>query len=65
MNNQPPMIYVSERTAWEYKHLIRDLSEAKAPTEEELNVLGKEGWELAGVFAESGTAYFYFKRPLD
>ena len=65
MNVQPPVVYVTEKTTWEYKHVSRSLSEGKAPTGEELNKLGKEGWELAGVFEESGTAHFYFKRPTD
>ena len=65
MNIQPPIVYVSEKTAWEYRQVSRSMSEGKAPTEEELNKLGKEGWELAGVFIESGTVHFYFKRPTD
>ncbi len=59
------MVYVSEKIVWEYKHLIRHLSENGAPTEEELNSLGKDGWELAGVFQEKETVHFYFKRPRD
>jgi hypothetical protein len=59
---QPPMVYVSETGTWEYKQLVCDLGEREALTENELNKLGAEGWELAGVFSESGKAYFYFKR---
>jgi len=65
MNIQPPIVYVNERTAWEYKYFSRNLSEGKALPEEELSALGEEGWELVGVFCESGTVHFYFKRPLD
>ena len=59
---QTPMVYVSELPKWEYKKVTRDLDEEEALTENELNELGKAGWELAGVFSESGRAYFYFKK---
>ena len=57
-----PLIYVQESTQWEYKQLICNLSKAAAPTAAELNTLGKEGWELAGVMTDAPFAYFYFKR---
>ena len=59
---QPPMVYVSEPTKWEYKKVTRDLDAEETLTENELNKLGKAGWELAGVISESGRAYFYFKK---
>ena len=59
---QPPIVYVSEPTKWEYKKVTRNLDEEEALTENELNELGKAGWELAGVISESGRAYFYFKK---
>jgi hypothetical protein len=40
-----PMVYVKDKTLWEFKLLTRNLSKEKAPSEEELNTLGKEGWE--------------------
>ena len=59
----PPMlVYVKEKSTWEYKLITRNLSKEEAPTEEELNGLGADGWELAGVFGDSPLAYFYFKR---
>lgn len=59
---QPPIVYVKEELFWEYKQLIRNLAKEKAPTEDELNTLGADGWELAGVFTDSPFVYFYFKR---
>lgn len=61
---QPPMIYVSEEPRWEYKQLVRNLEKEQPPTEAELNALGKEGWELAGVLNHSPLVYFYFKRSV-
>jgi len=58
----PPIVYVKEKTVWEYKQLIRNLAKEKAPAEDELNALGADGWELAGVFTDSPFVYFYFKR---
>jgi len=60
-----PMVYVKEKTIWEYKLLTRNLSKEEAPSEEELNRLGKEAWELAGVFTDSPFVHFYFKRMRD
>lgn len=57
-----PLIYVQKSTQWEYKQLICNLSKKAAPTAAELNTLGKEGWELAGVMTDAPFAYFYFKR---
>ncbi len=60
---QPPMVFVREEARWEYKHLARNLAEEPAPTEADLNALGAEGWELAGVFSDSLRVHCYFKRP--
>ena len=60
-----PIVYVKDKTVWEYKLLTRNLSKEEAPSEEELNKLGKEGWELAGVFTDSPFVHFYFKRLKD
>jgi hypothetical protein len=58
----PPVVYVTEKTIWEYKQVTRNLSTDTLPTEEELNRLGKDGWELVGILNNSGFAYLYFKR---
>jgi hypothetical protein len=42
--------------------LVRDLTKEKAPAEDELNTLGAEGWELAGLFTDTPFVYFYFRR---
>ena len=45
--------------------LTRNLAKQEGPSEEELNTLGKDGWELAGIFTDSPNVYFYFKRLKD
>lgn len=57
-----PLIYVHKSASWEYKQLIRNLGKEEAPNAAELNTLGKEGWELAGVTTDAPFVYFYFKR---
>jgi hypothetical protein len=49
----------------EYKLLTRNLSKEEAPSEEEFHRLGKEAWELAGMFTDSPLVHFYFKRLKD
>ena len=43
-----------------YKLLIVDKSHYNKEISEKLNILGKEGWELAGVAGK----WFYFKREI-
>ncbi len=38
-----PIEYVKDKTVWEYRLLTRNLSKEEAPSDEELNTLGKEG----------------------
>lgn len=54
----PPMIYVQKHIQWEYKQLVRNLGKAIAPTADELNTLGQEGWELTGVTTDAAFATF-------
>jgi hypothetical protein len=54
---QPQMVYVYEKQRWEYKVIVQS-----AVSEEELNALGAEGWELVGIVALPETRQFYFKR---
>ena len=61
MTTHVPMVYVREKLRWEYQRLDR----VEAPTAEELNALGAEGWELAAVLRMDSRAYFYFKRSAD
>ena len=58
----PPIVYVSENTVWQYKQITRKLSESNMPNEDELNQLGKDGWELVSVLNHADVLYFYFKR---
>jgi hypothetical protein len=55
------MIHVA--LAWSYRHVQRPLAEVARFSEAELDELGAEGWELAGVTAAGDTAHFFFKRP--
>jgi len=57
-----PMVYVKDRIVWEYKVVSRNVSKQDMPSEEELNKLGKEGWELTGMFSDNPFVYLYFKR---
>ena len=58
-----PMVYVRDRTVWQYKVLSRDVP--LSPSEEELNALSKKGWELTAVLSQSTVTHFYFKRMKD
>ena len=46
------------RTTWEYK-----VPNASWLPEEQLNELGAQGWELAGMTFDGSNTHFYFKRP--
>jgi hypothetical protein len=56
----PPWVPVTPR--WEYKELVRSLEADALPTVQELDHLGADGWELAGVANETGRVHLYFKR---
>jgi hypothetical protein len=58
---QPPNVYVYERQQWEYQVVKKTGGEPDMP-EDELNALGKHGWELAGVVPVQSGAHFVFKR---
>ena len=58
----PPIVYVRENVRWEYKTVERELPAGPAIDEAELNALGGEGWEMAGVLAHGNRVSFYFKR---
>ncbi|HBY93251.1 MAG: hypothetical protein M5U01_42620 [Ardenticatenaceae bacterium] len=59
---QVPIIYVKDGPVWEYMRLIRRLSQANIPDENELNTLGTSGWELAAIFADTPFMYLDFRR---
>jgi len=57
---QPPLVFVAP--AWEYRHLVRDLSTEGLPSDAELNVLGADGWELVSLLADGRNVHLYWKR---
>lgn len=57
---QPPVVYVAP--VWEYKHLHRPVGSDAPLSEEELNALGADGWELTAVVPGPTGTHFYFKR---
>ena len=65
MGSITPMVYVKENVIWQYKLLVRNLSTERAPNEDELNNVGKDGWELTGIVANHPLVYFYFKKLKD
>ena len=56
---QTPYVYMT--ATWEYHRVQR--SQGQSLTVEELNALGKEGWELVGISTGPDESHFYFKRP--
>ncbi len=56
----PPWVPITPR--WEYKELVRNLESEPLPAEDDLDMLGNDGWELAGVANEGSRVHFYFKR---
>jgi hypothetical protein len=57
-----PMVTVRDEPKWEYRRILRNLRHEEAPTEDELNAMGADGWELTGIFSDSPFLYLYFKR---
>jgi hypothetical protein len=58
-----PMVTIRDEPRWEYRRITRNLRTEEAPSEDELNRLGDEGWELTGLFSDSPFLYLYLKRP--
>ena len=56
---EPPFVPVEPR--WEYKRVTREAGSGLL-SEAELNALGAERWELAGVVPAGAEVHFYFKR---
>jgi hypothetical protein len=59
---QPHMVDVSEPLKWEYKQVTQDVEKEGPLSEDDLNVLGVQGWELASTLAVLPLAHYYFKR---
>jgi hypothetical protein len=59
---QPPTVYVYEKQGWEHKVLSSTSAYEPPLTEDELNALGKNGWELVAVVPLPNRIQFYMKR---
>lgn len=57
-----PTVFVYEKQRWEYKLINKDTTGEARLTEDELNALGKDGWELVGVVPLGDAVQFFFKR---
>lgn len=62
---RPPMVYVEKLLKWEYKQVVRNLENEKPLEETELNALGADGWEMAGIAQQPPLTYYYFKRQVE
>jgi hypothetical protein len=54
-------LFVPVDPRWEYKAVVRAAGE-ELPSEADLNALGADHWELAGVASIRSRVHFYFKR---
>lgn len=59
---QPPTVFVYERQGWEYKVITKHTVDDPRVVEDELNALGKDGWELVGTVPLSNAVQFCLKR---
>lgn len=57
---EPPSVWVEPR--WEYRDVVRRVTDEVPLSEAELNALGQERWELTGVIPIGGAVHYYFKR---
>ena len=62
---RPPMVYIKESLKWEYKQIVRNLKKEGTLSDEELNAIGAEGWEMSGIAQQPPLTYFYFKRLVE
>ena len=58
---QPPTVYVYERQEWEYR-VVTKAPDEPALCVDDLNVLGRDGWELVGVVPLQTRVQLVFKR---
>jgi hypothetical protein len=56
---EPPQVAFQPR--WEYKEIVRDAG-GELLSEAELDALGAQHWELAGIAPAGIRVHFYFKR---
>ena len=57
---EPPLVWVEPR--WEYRDVVRRVSDEGPLSEAELNAFGADRWELAGVVPMGEVVHYYFKR---
>ena len=57
---EPPLVWVEPR--WEYRVVVRHVSDEGPLSEAEFNGLGAEHWELTGVMPIGMFVHYYFKR---
>jgi hypothetical protein len=57
---EPPMVYVEP--TFEYKQVSREMGDGAPISDDELDELGRAGWELVSVINDGRAAHFYFKR---
>ncbi len=57
-----PMVPLRDDSVWEYRRIERNVRTESAPSEDELNALGQNGWEVAGMYFDSPMLYLYLKR---
>ena len=60
---QQPTIYVYEKQTWEYKVVSWSATEDASASADELNALGKDGWEMVAIVPLADRLQFYLKRP--
>ena len=59
---QPPIVYVYERQQWEYRIVTSDAAGEPTLSEDTLNALGHDGWEMVGVVHLRDKIQILFKR---
>jgi hypothetical protein len=59
---QVPTVFVYEKQRWEYRVLSKNAAEQSTVTEDELNALGQDGWELVGLVSSPNSVQLYLKR---
>jgi len=60
-----PVIYVRDARTIIYKIIARDVDAEAAPTEAELNALGAEGWQIAGITTLGNQLTLYLQKLAD
>jgi hypothetical protein len=59
---QVPTVFFYEKQRWEYRVLSKNAAEQSTVTEDELNALRQNGWELVGLVSSPSSVQPYVKR---